>query len=336
MSDGSTKPIKYVQIGEEVMTPNGARRVTAVHDNGIKEVWQIDACGSTLLATANHEVMTSKGWIRVDSLIQSCDTVYFYQEVTSWYLKKLALNLKPLFLMARGTIAILKVQTLLIANTLAEQGIGFIEMCGFTTTNRFQMDTTSITLTGTQATTISQILSAFHAKSTGIFTGKKNQMLVALKSNWNILLKLDQKQLHGISQKKDGNGIVNTLKTVWQRFGTNLKSLKKRSSIVFGAGFYFIAKQFAGNFVVQAAKTLNQDSGLVKQVTNTHTMRHVYDLTVEGEHCYYANGILVHNCDALSQGLRVLRDMGMLTIDPDTSYDEYAEDRPVRQNPYAM
>jgi hypothetical protein len=23
-------------------------------------------------------------------------------------------------------------------------------------------------------------------------------------------------------------------------------------------------------------------------------------LTIEGAHCYYANGILVHNCDALS------------------------------------
>ena len=26
----------------------------------------------------------------------------------------------------------------------------------------------------------------------------------------------------------------------------------------------------------------------------------VYNLTIEGAHCYYANGILVHNCDALS------------------------------------
>ena len=26
----------------------------------------------------------------------------------------------------------------------------------------------------------------------------------------------------------------------------------------------------------------------------------MYNLTVEGEHEYYANGVLVHNCDALS------------------------------------
>jgi hypothetical protein len=40
-------------------------------------------------------------------------------------------------------------------------------------------------------------------------------------------------------------------------------------------------------------------------------MRHVYNLTVEGEHCFYANGILTHNCDAFVQGMRHLRDCGL-------------------------
>ena len=29
----------------------------------------------------------------------------------------------------------------------------------------------------------------------------------------------------------------------------------------------------------------------------------MYNLTVEGSHTFYANGILVHNCDAASQAL---------------------------------
>ena len=39
----------------------------------------------------------------------------------------------------------------------------------------------------------------------------------------------------------------------------------------------------------------------------------VFNLTVEGAHCYYANGVLVHNCDTVSQALRFLREAGMLT-----------------------
>lgn len=42
-------------------------------------------------------------------------------------------------------------------------------------------------------------------------------------------------------------------------------------------------------------------------------MRPVFNLTVEGEHCYYANGVLTHNCDTVSQALRHLRELGILT-----------------------
>ena len=66
-------------------------------------------------------------------------------------------------------------------------------------------------------------------------------------------------------------------------------------------------------------------------------MRHVFDLTVEGEHCYYANGILVHNC---TQALRYLRDAGWLDIDPppDEAWDEddfVDSGKPRKGNPYA-
>ena len=66
----------------------------------------------------------------------------------------------------------------------------------------------------------------------------------------------------------------------------------------------------------------------------------VYDLTVADEHCYFANGILVHNCDALSQALRYLRDAGFLNIDPepDTIDEEDYVDAGMRrkENRYAV
>lgn len=41
-------------------------------------------------------------------------------------------------------------------------------------------------------------------------------------------------------------------------------------------------------------------------------MRPVYNMTVDGAHCYYANGVLVHNCDTLSMAMRHLRDTGLI------------------------
>ena len=41
-----------------------------------------------------------------------------------------------------------------------------------------------------------------------------------------------------------------------------------------------------------------------------HIMLPVFNLTVEEEHCYYANGVLTHNCDTMTQALLHLRNIG--------------------------
>ena len=52
------------------------------------------------------------------------------------------------------------------------------------------------------------------------------------------------------------------------------------------------------------------DNTIVTSVKELHVDLPVYNLRVAEAECYYANGILVHNC---SQGLRHLRDRGMLS-----------------------
>lgn len=42
----------------------------------------------------------------------------------------------------------------------------------------------------------------------------------------------------------------------------------------------------------------------------------VFNLTIEDAHCFYANGLLVHNCDAMSQALNDLNRHSGLHIDP--------------------
>ena len=42
----------------------------------------------------------------------------------------------------------------------------------------------------------------------------------------------------------------------------------------------------------------------------------VFNLKVEGAHCFYANGLLVHNCDAMTQALSDLNKSGGLKMDP--------------------
>jgi predicted phage terminase large subunit-like protein len=63
---------------------------------------------------------------------------------------------------------------------------------------------------------------------------------------------------------------------------------------------------------VLAALDVGLGACVVEAVKFTHIMQPVYNLTVEGEGCYYANGILVHNCDTVSMAMRHLRDTGVI------------------------
>ena len=61
---------------------------------------------------------------------------------------------------------------------------------------------------------------------------------------------------------------------------------------------------------------------------NTRTMLQVYDLEVDGEHCFYADGIMVHNC---TQALIRYRQGGWIG----TAYDEKDDEKaPVSRGYY--
>lgn len=57
MADGSTKAIRDVAVGDQVLTLEGQSVVDNVFDNGVQDVWEIELeDGTTLRATAEHKV----------------------------------------------------------------------------------------------------------------------------------------------------------------------------------------------------------------------------------------------------------------------------------------
>ena len=329
-----TKAIKDVQVGDMVMTPAGSRRVTAVHDNGLRQVWNVDG----LLATAEHRVMTQDGWMRVDCLRQSIHNVYLYKDAL-WLSNQVALLSSRWSSTVASTTATLRAITRRTADTLQGLATGFTATFGSTTTGQFLRACTSTTLTATQPTTTLATWFASQASSTGTSTALKHRSETSPPSRLPILTGCDTNPPNGTGQTRAGHGTKNTQRPLWQRLGESLSRTTQLLTNAFGAALTALPKCPRGrNFVPPLAKTPNQSTALVRQVTNTHTMHHVFDLTVEGEHCYYANGILVHNC---TQALRYLRDAGWLDIDPppDDTWDEddYADTGRTRKvNPYAV
>ena len=333
MADG-VKAIKDVQVGDMVMTPAGPRRVTAVHDNGLKGVWFVNG----LLATAEHRVMTQFGWTRVDALTQGVHNVYLNKEAL-WGSSQLALRSSLWSLMVGSTVDTLKVTTRRTADTLRGLATVCTGMFGSITTGLSLKGCTSTTLMGTPGTMTSAIWPASQRTRTGTSTERSNPNAAELRGNWSTLNESDQARRLGTDHQKGLSGTNSTPNILWPKLGKRLRSGWRNLSNASGAALKACARVIAGCTAVPPARTPNHVSVLVSRVTNTHTIRHVFDLTVEGEHCYYAEGMLVHNC---TQALRFLRDSGWLDIDPPPD-DDWDEDDYVdsgrsrrRENPYAQ
>ena len=329
-----TKAIKDVLVGDMVMTPAGLRKVTAVHDNGIKEVWDVNG----LLATAEHRVMTQDGWVRVDCLSQSVHNVYLYKDA-SWLSNQAAKLLSRWSSTVASTTATLRAVTQRTADTLRGLATVCTETYGSTTTGQSLRVCKSTTLMATRLTTTSATWPASQTSSTGMSIGPRHLNAAERQNSLNTSAEFGAALLNGTDQKRGGLGTKNTQRPLWQRLGESLSRTTQPLTNAFGAALTALPRFLKErNSAPPLAKTPNQSTALVRQVTNTHTMRHVFDLTVEGEHCYYANGILVHNC---TQALRYLRDSGWLNIDPDPrddwDEDDYIDSGKQRKaNPYAM
>ena len=90
-----------------------------------------------------------------------------------------------------------------------------------------------------------------------------------------------------------------------------------------------------GDFVRMGALPHTFGTNTDCRVLPTHTLRPVYNLTVEGAGCYYANGILVHNCDTVSMGLGYLRKTGVAVRREE--FDEAVRERRMyRKQPVAL
>lgn len=135
------------------------------------------------------------------------------------------------------------------------------------------------------------------------------------KKNWNIWHQFDHKQKNGIVVKKEENGIVKILKII----SIKLKNmnvlyvienlLQKHVKLLYAArnvepNLEEKERQILQENVLSAETNLLvnmqcQDQKAEKLAQNyAHEELHcVYNLTVDKDNVYYANGILVSNCD---------------------------------------
>jgi predicted phage terminase large subunit-like protein len=304
LADGTTRAIEDVQEGAFVHTPKGPRRVQTAVCTGVHATMRLRTHqGQTIEATPNHPVATTRGWIRLED-VRSTDTIKIASvKGSTWCsLKKKVSHAKQWFLMATRTDVTLKPRALRIENiSCVPAGINFYTgLFGSTITAPYLPSTMCTTLTMTPGTTPSrtwhwsQPLSILRStlKSVGAFARP------LCGSTWRLF---GIKHLHGTQAKRGAVGTQKSLQKTseqaeqqelrWTQLGHNATRTLTGWRVKC-VGRRLPQKFYAPVFVANRAS--------VETIAPTNEKRQVFNLAVEDAQCFYANGVLVHNCVSMS------------------------------------
>jgi predicted phage terminase large subunit-like protein len=322
MADGSLRDIESVLPGEFVHTPQGACRVLEAACTGVFPTWQLECGGRTIEATPNHPVATARGWVQMQDLLFS-DTIKMVstkeqtcREKKSSYFKGKSTTVTPILRALRTG-----------ATTVAEG----VKACCTAPFGRLQTDpsllgTRCITGMETSTTTLWKIWSFFLKNSIAQSTLKScadsAQTRSESTSTAYVKRPLTGTQAmkvgsgtHKLLRKRFKKGALRMLRWLWQ--GRNAGKIRIVLRALSAALCSTPSRQ-QRSFVVTRA--------CIESVGPTNSRRQVFNLSIEGAQCFYANGVLTHNC--VTMGCMRFRQGGYLRLSDDEDDGDNEPTRP--------
>ncbi len=261
-------PIENIKIGDEVLTRDGPKRVVAAksHVDTVGTVKFAD--GRKLVGTAEHPVYLTRGWTRLDQLkigdaACAINASYGAESV--------------------GTDTVMRITNERTNQPNQRGPLGFIAKCGSLLRDQFQRALTSITATTTKVTTPWTILSAFREALICACIEKKFQFLKLIGPPDNLQRFLVP---YALQVSCESASHLNPF----------VKSAYFENRTMLGGG-----KSFANTADKHLQPSLGDFAVNVASTWQPEGAQNVWCLTVEGSPEYFANGILVHNCDELAK-----------------------------------
>lgn len=329
--------IEDVRSGDFVITPLGKRKVLKIHKTVTDKTYIIKTLKSSFQCTASHQIFTNDGLTYCDSI--KYNDILEYNSVTERFLWRMIFGLFLNQSDIKGfkkTILSLKMKSKLSLMVSFLDGIEVItdvtplnkeyqhckEQFGKLIKVKYQKTLLFITkMAIRKITTLKTWKSWIKANISQCM-----QSFLALGRNLRNVkncLSLKEKRLkHGIKVKKEKSGINNMHLKACQQLEElninssvlfvekNMKQNKFGKNIVLNIvsmwlqlGLRHIMKIVFAVFAKVYSIVINTilQKHVVKSVQlNSHQeLEEVYDLTIDTDNCYYANGYLVSNCDAV-------------------------------------
>lgn len=308
--------IETIQAGDFVVTPAGPRKVTAVAVTGVKPVVEAEfSDGRRFIATPNHPVFVhGKGFVPLDSL-QYSDILH---SISSTWSVKWLLSILFRSSTARSITANRPGTTKRSMILQSVRGI-CTAMFGRFTTGLSLMGTTYTMSMGIGPTIGSKTLNACASTSTQSITWPSDPKDGGKRGSPK---RAPQLRL-GTGPRKGWSGIGNTLKqlgsVLWTRRNVPAYGAGKHMSATGekrNAGFVqrlvrgWLEKRPVSMILTLSAKyaellfaaintRLGRRALKLAAIVPLASPERVYNLTVDDQEMYYANGVLVHNCQYL-------------------------------------
>ena len=313
--------IEDVTTADYALTPIGWRRVVASGFTGMSPV--VERRG--LVGTFNHPVFT------LDLQYQPLATISNQSKLVGLGLCDLMKTARLRKFFSKGLSIEEWAASVDIGSanpaTTPEGGArkGFTSLFGSSTTGRLFRHCMTFTIETVTCLILSlRIWSAYRAACIGQWP---RSTLTAIWC-WLIWRKPAKRPMNGISRTRAARGIGRLVRRSLSGLGRLLRPSQK---VTTGQSWAFASANGAelglnlgtseSCFARHPASSQSRIMSSGEAESCTHITQPVYNLTVEGAHCYYANGVLVHNCDTVSQTLRFLRETGMLTRAPERIAD---------------
>ena len=302
-----TTPIGMVRIdslkqGDIVLTSNGARRVSRFFDNGLRRIIheriKTDINEIELRATPDHKIKTTEGWKQLKDL-KPGDTIFLCRYST-------------------GNNIIYTEER----NTFQKVASDYTEKCGKRTMGKSQRGIMSTTGTEIPLITRSATLNWLRGQSISrcIWKSVRSCLLTWIRQGlrWTMPGYL---QMNGTGQKPEGSGMLNMaglspVASHYRHSPANGAEMNTSQSRIPKIDFVPIdVGQHTGDILElttckrpaqSAERHLPATNTGIPDVAVTHVLQgieilnesieRVYDIEVEQDHEYFANGVLVHNC----------------------------------------
>ena len=252
-------PIKDIKEGDQVLTSNGYKKVLAVFNNGMKQTSEYSIYNGT---DTIRIICTSNHKIKTDT---EWTQISLLQPGQMVYLNKPSMEMN-----------ILSMQE---PDIFQEEDAECTEMYGNSSMEKFLKDLTYIISTIIPGIIKKKISSVFHPTFTVPNTEKNDSKIPISKSN----------SIH--------------LELKLQNFGTNLtkEDLGTKSNPNKDGRIDHISISRVRNAEISSNQNLPQLQNIVTSIVKcVHIIEkkemEVFDIMVEDQHEYFANGILVHNC----------------------------------------